>query len=41
MIEAMAILAVERPRNPVAWLAAYTLEHSELGGELAIVKKYV
>lgn len=39
VIEGMAVLAVERPKHPLAWLAAYVLEHSELGGELAIVRR--
>jgi len=39
IVEAMAVLAVERPQNPVAWLASFALAHSELAEELVIVRK--
>ena len=38
VIEGMSVLAVERPKHPLAWLASYILEHSELGDELAVVR---
>ena len=41
IVEAMAVLAVERPQHPVAWLASFALAHSELADDLVIVKKCV
>ena len=41
IVEAMAVLAVERPQHPVAWLASYALAHSEMADDLVIVKKSV
>ena len=39
MTEAMAVVAVERPEQPLAWIAKYILEHSEAADELEIVSK--
>ena len=39
LTEAMAVVAVERPEQPLAWISMYILEHSEAADELQIVSK--